>query len=68
MARTAIARALSLAPNMAAVHVARGSLLQVTEYNWRGAQAEFQRAIELAPNDGSVKFALGLQLAAFGRG
>ena len=66
MARTTIARALSLAPNMAAVHVARGSLLQVSEYNWRGAQAEFQRAIELAPNDGSVKFALGLQLAALG--
>ena len=37
-----------------------------TEYNWHRAQAGFQRAIELAPNDGSVKFALGLQLAALG--
>ena len=67
MARTAVARALSLAPNMAAVHVARGSILQFTEFNWRGAQAEYQRANELAPNDGSVKFALGLQLASLGK-
>jgi TolB-like protein/Tfp pilus assembly protein PilF len=67
MARTAVARALSLAPNMAAVHIARGSLLQFTEFNWRGAQAEYQRAFELAPNDGSVKFALGLQLASLGK-
>ncbi|MBV8853627.1 MAG: hypothetical protein JOY91_09515 [Sinobacteraceae bacterium] len=66
MARAAVERALSLAPNMAAVHVARGSLLQFTEFDWRGAQAEFERALALAPNDGSVKFALGNQLASLG--
>ncbi|MBV9910951.1 MAG: hypothetical protein JOZ93_00165 [Sinobacteraceae bacterium] len=46
MARAAVERALSLAPNMAAVHVARGSLLQFTEFDWRGAQAEFERALD----------------------
>jgi TolB-like protein/Tfp pilus assembly protein PilF len=66
MARTAVARALSLAPNMAAAHLARGSLLQDTEFDWRGAQAEYQRASELAPNEASVKFALGLQFASMG--
>ena len=36
------------------------------DFDWRGAEAEFRRAAELAPNDGQAKFSLGNQLAAFG--
>jgi serine/threonine protein kinase/Tfp pilus assembly protein PilF len=65
-AREAADRALALAPELAAAHVARGRLLQVPDFDWRGAAAEYRRALALAPNDGDVKFVLGIELAAFG--
>jgi TolB-like protein/Tfp pilus assembly protein PilF len=58
-------RALALAPELAAAHVARGGVLW-TALDWRGAEAEFRRALALAPNDGDAKFYLGTQRAAFG--
>jgi TolB-like protein/Tfp pilus assembly protein PilF len=64
--RAAADRALSLSPELAAAHLARGYLLQRADFDWRGAEAEFRRATELAPNDGDAKFNLGNQLAAFG--
>ena len=65
-AREAANRALVLAPELAAAHVARGQLLRIPDFNWRGAAAEYRRALALAPYDGDVKFVLGTQLAAFG--
>jgi len=65
-AREAADRALGLSPELAAAHVARGELLQIGDFDWRGAEAEFRRAIELAPNDGEAKLLLGGQLAVFG--
>jgi TolB-like protein/Tfp pilus assembly protein PilF len=65
-ARAAADRALTLAPDLAAAHVARGSLLQSADFDWRGAEAEFRRALMLAPNDGEAKFNFGNQLATFG--
>jgi TolB-like protein/tetratricopeptide (TPR) repeat protein len=65
-ARAAADRALALSPDLAAAHVARGYLLQRADFDWRGTQAEYERALELAPNDGDAKFSLGNQLAAFG--
>jgi TolB-like protein/Tfp pilus assembly protein PilF len=65
-AREAADRALTLSPDLAAAHNARGNALQVTELDWRGAEAEFRRAVALAPNDSDSKFFLGAQLAAFG--
>lgn len=65
-ARAAADRALALAPELAAAHLARGYLLQIVDFDWRSAEAEFRRALALAPNDGDAKFNLGLQLASFG--
>jgi len=65
-ARAAADRALALSPGLAAAHVARGFLLRIVDFDWRGAAAEFRRALALAPNDGEVKFSLGIQVAAFG--
>jgi len=66
-ARAAAARALALAPDLAAAHFARGWLLQVADFDWRGAEAEFRRALELAPNDGVAKSKLADLLATFGQ-
>jgi TolB-like protein/Tfp pilus assembly protein PilF len=65
-AREAAERALALSPELAAAHVARGYLLRSADFNWRGAEAEFRRALALAPNDSEAKFRLGSQLAEFG--
>jgi TolB-like protein/Tfp pilus assembly protein PilF len=65
-AREAANRALALAPDLVAAHIARGYLLQFADFDWRGAEAEFRRAMALAPNDGEAKFFFGQQLAVFG--
>jgi tetratricopeptide (TPR) repeat protein len=49
--REAADRALALSPELAAAHDARGDLLQRADFDWRGAEAEYRRAQELAPND-----------------
>jgi len=65
-AREAADRALALSPNLAAAHNARGDLLQSFDFDWRGAEAEYRRALELSPNDAQAKFNLGAQLATYG--
>jgi TolB-like protein/Tfp pilus assembly protein PilF len=65
-ARDATDRALALSPNLAAAHNARGDLLQTADLDWRGAEAEYRRALELSPNDAQAKFNLGAQLATYG--
>jgi TolB-like protein/Tfp pilus assembly protein PilF len=65
-AHEAAERALALSAELAAAHIARGYLLQNADFDWRGAEAEFRRAMELAPNDGEAKFYFGTQLATFG--
>ena len=65
-AREAAERALALSPELAAAHIARGVLLVEADLDWRGAEAEFRRALVLAPNDGVAKFLLGRRLATYG--
>jgi TolB-like protein/Flp pilus assembly protein TadD len=64
-ARTAADRALTLSPELAAAHRARGFLLH-NDLDWRGAEAEYRRAMELAPNDSETRFLLGNQMATLG--
>jgi TolB-like protein len=65
-AREASDRSLALAPDLAAAHNARGDLLQFADFDWHGAEAEYRRARELAPNDALAKLNLASQLAAYG--
>ena len=65
-ARAAADRALTLSPELADAHIALGQLLYNADFNWRGAEAQYRRALELRPNDGRAKFAFGVQLATFG--
>jgi TolB-like protein/Tfp pilus assembly protein PilF len=65
-AREAADRALALSPNLAAAHNARGDLLQLIDFDWHGAEAEYRRALELSPNDAQTKLNLGAQLAIYG--
>ncbi len=66
-ARKAADRALAIAPELAAARLARGDVFKWADLDWRGAEAEFQRAMQLAPYDGEPKLLLGSQLAAFGK-
>jgi TolB-like protein/Tfp pilus assembly protein PilF len=65
-AREAVDRALALSPDLATAHGARGYLLLIADLDWHGAEAEYRRALALAPNDGQSKFNYGTLLATFG--
>jgi DNA-binding SARP family transcriptional activator/Tfp pilus assembly protein PilF len=45
-----IARALALDSTLALAHLARARLLQLRDWDWKGAEAEYLRAIDLEPN------------------
>jgi TolB-like protein/Tfp pilus assembly protein PilF len=66
-ARIAADTALTLAPQLAPPHVVQARLLRSADFDWSGAEAEFRRALQLAPNDGEARFELGFTLAAQGR-
>jgi tetratricopeptide (TPR) repeat protein len=65
-ARPAVNTALSLAPDLASAHIARGWLLDMGDLDWRGAEGEYRRAFELAPESGDAAAGLARQLAIFG--
>jgi TolB-like protein/Flp pilus assembly protein TadD len=65
-ARDAAARALTMSPDLATAHNSQGYLLQLVDFDWHGAEAEYRRALELAPNDAQVKFNLASVLASYG--
>lgn len=65
-ARVAVEQALRLDPDVAVAHAARGLLLQWADFNWTGAEAEFRRAVELAPTDGLSRFSLGRMQGTLG--
>lgn len=66
-ARSAVETAIELAPDLATAHAARGYLLANSDYDWQGSEAEYRRAIALAPADDNAKAGLGRVVAAQGR-
>ena len=65
-ARAASDTALKLDPKSAAAHLARGYLLWA-ELDWRGAEAEYQRALAFAPASADAKRLLATSMASLGR-
>jgi TolB-like protein/Tfp pilus assembly protein PilF len=66
-ARKAADAALALSPDLAGAHLARGMVLQTVDFDWHGAEAEYRRAVELAPEDSQAKQRLGYMLATLGQ-
>ena len=50
-ARDAVDRALKIDPNLSLAHRMLGNLLLKFDWNWRAAQAEYQRALDLEPDN-----------------
>ena len=59
--------ALELAPNLAYAHIARGWLLENSEMDWGGAEREYRRALQLAPEMEQNKFSVGSMVASQGQ-
>ncbi len=57
-ARTAIQRALTLAPNLAEALAEKGFSRYYFEFDWPGAEREFRRALSLNPNVAAAHFGL----------
>jgi serine/threonine protein kinase/tetratricopeptide (TPR) repeat protein len=65
--RAAVTKAMELDDSLAEAHVSLATLLQYHDFNWRDAQREFQRAIQLNPNLATAHQEYGDGLAMTGR-
>ncbi len=65
--RAAALKAVTLAPDLSAGHVALGWILLYTDWDLNGATREFEAASRLAPNSARSKTALGVLYSAMGR-
>jgi len=66
-ARATAQRALELDPNLADAHSAQGAILRLVDFNYGAAEAEYRRALELAPQHPAVTANLALLVATLGR-
>jgi len=62
-ARIAAQRALEIDDSLAEAHASMGAVLERLEWNPKGGEAEYRRAIELNPNNVSVHHRLGVLMA-----
>ena len=51
LAREEVERALALNPNLAAAHDQMGRIKQQVDFDWAGADASYQRAVEVEPGN-----------------
>lgn len=63
----AAVRAVALDPTLAAAHAALGSVKFFHDWDWAGAEREFQRAIELDPGSADAHQGYAYLLTALGR-
>ena len=66
-AREAVARALGLEPDLAEGHTGMGWIQMYHDWDWRGAEASFRRALELAPSSAWVLRRAGVLAFNLGR-
>ncbi len=66
-ARASAKRALELDPNLADAHAAQGGILKGIDVNFTAAEAEYRRALELAPQNAGAIGNLSTLLSSLGR-
>jgi tetratricopeptide (TPR) repeat protein len=66
-ARAAATRAIALDPAMAAAHAVLALEKFVYEWDWKGAEAEYRRAVALEPSNPGVHLMYALLLSNIGR-
>src|SRR6476660_5013088 len=66
-ARALAKRALALDPNLADSHLAQGVVLMNNDFKFAEAEAEYRRALELAPQNAAVTSNLATLIAVLGR-
>ena len=66
-ARVSAQKALALDPNLAEAHRAQARSLMDLDFNFSDAEAEFRRALELAPQDAVIISNLGAMMSTLGR-
>jgi eukaryotic-like serine/threonine-protein kinase len=65
--KAALEKALSLDPSLASAHLALANLKENAEYDWAGAEREYNRALELNPNNAEAHHCFGIYLDMMGR-
>jgi tetratricopeptide (TPR) repeat protein len=65
-ARSSAERSLVLGPNLAEAHLSQGTILNVIDFDFVTAEAEYRRAFELAPQSAGVMGNLVLLLSTLG--
>ena len=66
-AKAAVLRALEIDDTIPEAHVSLGVILMDFDWNWRGAELSFQKAIELNPNYAAAHQVYGTLLLRLGR-
>ena len=66
-AREAVARALALEPDLPEGHLALGTIRHWYDFDWKGAEASYRRALEFAPSNADVIRSLGTLAGQLGR-
>jgi serine/threonine-protein kinase len=66
-ARASAKSALALDPNLADAHSAQGRIFENVDFNLAGAEAEYRRAVELAPQNPAVTSNLANVISTLGR-
>jgi len=67
LAKVAATKALEINENLAEAHNSLAYVYERYDWNWKGAEAEFKRALELNPNYATAHFWYGELLVHFGR-
>jgi TolB-like protein/DNA-binding winged helix-turn-helix (wHTH) protein/Tfp pilus assembly protein PilF len=67
LAREAVERALALSPNLAVAHTQMGRIKQQIDFDWSGADASYQRAVQLEPGNPEVVRSAAFSGAMLGR-
>ena len=67
LAREAVERALALNPNLAAAYTQMGRIKQQVDFDWAGADASYQRAVDLEPGNPEAVGAAASSAVILGR-